>query len=710
MDSKYAVVGGQGMFGNTNKRKAPCNSVKVKKIKLAPENTSKGNDFALPLHISKQSNHSLPCESSNLGNIMEARKKLPVYTVKHRLLEEIKKNHTMIILGETGSGKTTQIPQLIHEQRLEGGGAIAVTQPRRVAAITIAIRVATEMNTEIGSIVGYSVRFEDVTSPRTKVKYLTDGMLLREAIIDPLLKKYSVIILDEAHERTVSTDVLFGVVKLAQKERDKHKNYPLKIIIMSATMDVDTFKKYYDNCPVIYLEGRTYPVTIYHSKMKQEDYQYATVCTIFQLHATTPPNHDFLVFLTGQEEIETVMYNIKQIAKEAPGPPIMVCPLYAGLPASKQLQVWRNTPQGMRKIVLATNIAEASVTIPNVKCVIDSGMVKERTWCTRTGAERLRVVPCARAAAWQRAGRAGRTQPGAAYRLYTSADFAARAPHHTPEILRCPLAPTILLLIAAGIEPSNFPLIEAPPAESITASLSLLKELGAIDNESNPKLTIIGKKMSAFPIDPKYSKVLLSAPEYNCLEEILSLVAVLSSENIFHTPMHKREEAIKVKQKFISPLGDHITLLNVYKAFCKAPLKKQWCKENYLNHKNLSYASEVRHQLLTICQNLKLQVTSCGSAVDQVLKCMLSGLFTNCAWSRGGGGGGGGGRYVTAGGSAAALHPSSALHSTRPAPAAVLYSELLHTGRRYLLTASAIQPQWLARVAPHYASRCRDYR
>ncbi|XP_075992156.1 ATP-dependent RNA helicase DHX33-like [Anticarsia gemmatalis] len=717
MDSKYASfgVGSNSKANGLKRNQIMLENIKVKKIKLShdkPGTTvinkteSNGHDNVKDNKIVKETAQDL----------LEARRQLPVYMVRNRLLEEIRKNETMILIGETGSGKTTQIPQLIHEQRIEGSGAIAVTQPRRVAAITIALRVAAEMNTEIGSIVGYSVRFEDVTSPRTKVKYLTDGMLLREAIIDPLLKKYSVIILDEAHERTVSTDVLFGIVKLAQKDRNEHKLNPLKLIIMSATMDVDAFRKYFNNCNVIYLEGRTFPVTIYHSKMKQDDYQYAAICTIFQLHSTTPANHDFLVFLTGQEEIETVMYNIKQIAREAPGPPIRVCPLYAGLPAAKQLQVWRDAPPGTRKIILATNIAEASVTIPRIKCVIDTGVVKERTWCGGTGAERLAVRASSQAAGWQRAGRAGRTAPGRAFRLFTAADFAARPPHHTPEIVRCPLASTLLLLIAAGAEPTSFPFIDAPPTDSVKASLTLLKELGAIDNEASPKLTVLGKKMSMFPIDPKYSKVLLSAPEYNCLDEALSLVAVLSSENLFHTPMHKREEAIKVKQKFLSPLGDHITLLNVFKAFCKAPLKKQWCKENYLNHKNLTYAFEVRQQLLAICQKLNMTVSSCGQAHDQLLKCLLCGLFTNCAWLRGaagaGGAGGagagaGGARYVTVGGAAAALHPGGALHTVRPAPGALLYSELLVTRRTYLLTASAIQPQWLHAVAPQYARRAR---
>ncbi|RVE42253.1 hypothetical protein evm_013095 [Chilo suppressalis] len=711
MDSKYSAVAGVKDVKTNNFKRKFVNIIEnnVKKVKLSQPDYKLNN-----VHGTNKNYKQTIVKEICPVNMQEARKRLPVLMVRSRLIQEIRNNLTMILIGETGSGKTTQVPQIIHEARLEGLGSIAVTQPRRVATITIALRVAAEMNTEIGGYVGYSVRFEDVTSPKTKVKYLTDGMLLREAIMDPLLKKYSVIILDEAHERTVNTDILFGIVKLAQKERIVKKLSELKVIIMSATMDVDTFRKYFDNCPVIYLEGRSYPVTIYHSKMKQEDYQYAALCTIFQLHATLPSEHDFLVFLTGQEEIESVMYNIKQIAKEAPGPLIKVCPLYAGLPAAKQLQVWKDPPQGTRKVVLATNIAEASVTIPRIKCVIDTGVVKERTWCTRTGAERLRVTRCAGAACWQRAGRAGRTAPGAAYRLYTVADLKARPPHSTPEIVRCPLAPTILLLIAAGMDPVTFPLIDAPSSDSIEASLVLLKELGAIDSESNPKLTPIGKKMSAFPIDPKYSKILLSAPEYGCLEEALSLVAVLSSENVFHTPMHKREEALKVKQKFISPLGDHITLLNVFKDFCKAPLKKQWCKENYLHHKNLTYASEIRHQLLSICQRLNLTVSSCGNALDQLLKCLLCGLFTNCAWLRSGAGGEGKsigvGRYVTASGAGASLHPAGALHTARPLPPAVLYTELLHTRRPYLLTVSAIQPHWLHRAAPEYARRCHASR
>lgn len=691
MDSKYSSMGMKdGGLKFSLKRKMPPEKINVKKIFV------KNNKSDVKNVTNQQQNGSKETAIKPAEDLQETRKKLPVYTMRSRLLEEIKKSNTMIVLGETGSGKTTQIPQIVYNAHLHGSQMIGISQPRRVAAITIALRVAKEMNSDIGNLVGYTVRFEDVSSQKTKIKYLTDGMLLREAMADSLLNKYSVIILDEAHERTVSTDVLFGIVKLAQKERNESKRNPLKVIIMSATMDVDAFSKYFDNCPVIYLEGRTYPVTIYHSKSKQDDYQYAAVCTIFQLHNTTPASHDFLVFLTGQEEIETVMYNIKQVAREASGPQLRVCPLYAGLPPNKQLLVWKDTPPGVRKVILATNIAEASITLPKVKCVIDCGMVKERTWCTSTGAERLRVCACAQTACCQRAGRAGRVSAGHAYRLYTAQDYNTRPRHNQPEITRCPLAPTILLLIAVGVEPSTFPLMDRPPQDSIKTSLKLLKDLGAIESEINPRLTPLGKKMAAFPIDPKYSKLILTANEFNCLDEIVSIVAVLSSENIFHNPLQKREEALRARQKFVSPLGDHITLLNVFKTFCKTSLKKQWCKENYLNHRNLSYSFDVRQQLLNICQRFNLTINSCGHTMDQVLKCMLCGLFTNCAWLRGSDAGPA--RYVTTSGAVASIHPSSHLHTIRPPPPAVLFSELLHTKRSYLVTVSSLQPHWLTHM------------
>lgn len=281
-------------------------------------------------------------------------------------------------MGETGCGKTTQIPQYIHSICNEY--KIGITQPRRVAAVSIAQRVAKELGSELGHLVGYSVRFEDSTSKLTKIKYLTDGMLLREAMLDNLLSKYNVIILDEAHERTIHTDVLFGIVKQAQQTRKSQNLKKLKVIIMSATMDVDHFVKYFHKSTVLYLEGRTYPILINYTKQKQEDYVHSCLVTIFQIHRTVPPSEDILVFLTGQDEIEAMASGIRAISKELPQhlPQLKVFALYAGLPTQQQLDVFKKLPPGKRKVILSTNVAETSLTISGIKHVVDSGMVKAR--------------------------------------------------------------------------------------------------------------------------------------------------------------------------------------------------------------------------------------------------------------------------------------------------------------------------------------------
>nr|CAD7451802.1 unnamed protein product [Timema tahoe] len=294
MDSKYSITVGQ--TSGKHKLNSPKNVVFT------------GSPVFKKAKLEQNLNTSSP-------SVFHQRKLLPVFGVRNKLLAEIYKYSSLIVIGETGSGKTTQIPQFMHEVKLYRNGMIGVTQPRRVAAMTISQRVAQEMNTNLGELVGYSVRFEDVTSKCTKLKYLTDGMLLREALLDPLLLSYSVIVLDEAHERTVHTDILFGVVKQAQKFRTERSLKPLKILVMSATMDVDHFSHYFGNIPVVYLEGRQYPVQVFHAIKTQEDYAFSCLVTIFQIHKDAPPNWDILVFLTGQEEIEAMAYNIRLISK-----------------------------------------------------------------------------------------------------------------------------------------------------------------------------------------------------------------------------------------------------------------------------------------------------------------------------------------------------------------------------------------------------------
>jgi HrpA-like RNA helicase len=376
-----------------------------------------------------------------------AREKLPVYQQKETIVNAVKENRAIVLVGETGSGKTTQIPQLLYQCPEFKGQRIVITQPRRVAAISLSKRVSEEMNTKLGTTVGYTIRFEDCTSPETKIKFATDGMLLRELLSDSLLSRYGVIILDEAHERTLRTDILFGAVKgILKKRRD------LKVVIMSATLNSKAFSEYFDNAPIVNIPGRQFPVTTYFAAKKQPDYLDAVLSCVFQIHKE--PKGDVLVFLTGQEEIENLEKLINEKAKQLDptAMKLLVCPIFASLPTSQQTKVFEPTPENTRKVVLSTNIAETSITISGIRYVVDTGMVKVRGFNHKTGIETLTVSPVSKASANQRAGRAGREAAGFCYRLYTESLFKELEEETEPEITRCNLASVILLLKASGID------------------------------------------------------------------------------------------------------------------------------------------------------------------------------------------------------------------------------------------------------------------
>ncbi|XP_013101680.1 ATP-dependent RNA helicase DHX33 [Stomoxys calcitrans] len=628
----------------------------------------------------------------------QQRQALPVTGCRKRLIQEIYKSDTLLIMGETGSGKTTQIPQFLLAAGLCNKGMIAVTQPRRVAAITVAKRVAQEQHSQLGETVGYTVRFEDCTSARTRIRFMTDGFLLREALADRLLRNYAVIMLDEAHERTVSTDVLFGIVKEAQRQRRLRSLLPLKVIVTSATMDIDHFGRYF-GVKGMYLEGRTHPVRVMHAKESQSDYLHATLVTLFDIHRNTPSNHDVLIFLTGQEEIEAMAQQIRQIAKTNINnvASVRVFPLYAQLPQNKQLECFLPAPANARKIVLATNIAETSVTIPGVRCVIDSGFVKRRIYSPSTGLDVLRVVRISQAQSWQRCGRAGRDAPGTCYRTYTQEEMNAFEKMPKPEILRSNICSTVLQLLALGIDCKSFDFLDRPSPEAMETAYQKLESLGAVRNASTvPELTPLGRQMAQFPLDPQYSKLLLAAPQFSCMEEMLSLVAVLSGDNVFVSSVEKREHANLAHAKFHSKYGDHLTLLNVFSAFQKTEKIKLWCHDNFLNTRNLSYARDVRKQLLEVVERLALQINSCGNNYDQVRKCLLVGLFDNIAELQ---------RdnfYMTiTGRQRAKIHPSSVFHG-KYRPEYIIFSEIVLTERNFLRQVTEISPEWVAEVVPHF--------
>lgn len=560
-------------------------------------------------------------------SIKQQRESLPVYKFRKQLLDAVNENQLMIVVGDTGSGKTTQLTQYLAEGGFANHGMIGCTQPRRVAAMSVAKRVAEEVGCKLGQEVGYTIRFEDCTSPDTKIKYMTDGMLQREVLMDPDLKKYSVIMLDEAHERTIATDVLFGLLKKTLKRRPD-----LKVIVTSATLDADKFSEYFNKCPIFTIPGRTYPVEIMYSREPEPDYLDAALVTVMQIHLTEPPG-DILLFLTGQEEIDTsceILYErMKALGPSVPE--LIILPVYSALPSEMQSKIFEPAPPGSRKVVIATNIAETSITIDQIYYVIDPGFVKQNAYDPKLGMDSLVVTPISQAQAKQRAGRAGRTGPGKTFRLYTEAAFQSEMlPTSIPEIQRQNLSNTILMLKAMGINDLlHFDFMDPPPTNTMLTALEELYALSALDDEG--LLTRLGRKMADFPMEPALAKTLLYSAEIGCSDEILSIVAMLSVQTVFYRPKEKQQQADQKKAKFHSPHGDHLTLLNVYNGWKQSRFSNPWCFENFIQARSMRRAQDVRQQLVSIMERYKNQIVSCGRNDKKVRQALCSGFFRNAA-------------------------------------------------------------------------------
>ena len=526
-------------------------------------------------------------------------------------------------------------------------------QPRRVAATTVAARVAEEIGCKLGEEVGYSIRFEDLTSAKTRIKFLTDGLLLREALADPLLSRYSVIMVDEAHERSLSTDILLGILRKISKRRAD-----LRIIISSATLQAEEFLRFFAGEQpdqsgdaaahpvgrIISLEGRMYPVDTMYLEEPAEDYVERAVKTVFDIHASEPDG-DILIFLTGRDEIDTALQLIADRAGSLHprAQSILSLPLYAGLTSEQQLYVFEPAPENTRKVIVSTNIAEASVTIDGIVYVIDCGFAKLRAFNPRTGIETLAATPISKASATQRAGRAGRTKPGKCYRLYTQPAYDSLPEATVPEIQRSNLAPIILQLKALGIDNVlRFDFLTPPPAELVIRALELLYSLGSVDDYA--KLTRpLGLRMAELSVEPMMAKVLLLAPTMTCLSEILSIAAMTSLQGAvwFHHDGEKKATE-SARRKFAVEEGDHLTLLNVYQAFVTQGRKEsKWCRDNFLNYKSMSRAVSVRAQLKrylerfgidvdeTLAANKKADDTSAKG--EQIRKCLTAGYFAHAA-------------------------------------------------------------------------------
>lgn len=632
------------------------------------------------------------------------RQRLPIFMHRTNILYLLEKYETVIIVGETGCGKSTQIPQYLHESGWTSEKwKICITQPRRVAVVTVATRVAEERGSFIGEEVGYSIRFDDCCNPQTtRVKFLTDGVLLRETMSDPLLSQYSVIMLDEAHERTLHTDIMIGLLKKIKKKRKD-----LRIIVSSATLDAEMFKDFFnsnitndkskDTAAILSVKGRSYPGDIHYTLSPVPDYLKTTVDTVMGIHKEEP-HGDILAFVTGQDEVESVVSQLIERARSLPkgSQYLKVLPMYGGLPHAEQMLVFKPTPHNTRKVVVATNIAEASITINGIVYVIDCGYVKLRAYSPKVGVESLLVVPVSQASANQRAGRAGRVRSGKVYRLYTEHDFLALNPATVPEMQRCNMASVLLQLKCLGIDNIlrfNFP--ARPPAQSMIRGLELLYALGALDKHGK-LVDPLGTNMAEFPTDPMIAKMLLSSGEFECSEEILSIAAMLQIQNIFLSPSKQKAAADNAKRKFSVYEGDHITLLNVYEAFLKCNKSSRWCHEHFLNYKGLSRAVKIREQFKKLLLQFKVPLISCDGDIDSICQCIVSGFFANAARLHPSG------SYRTVRDDHPLyIHPTSVLYTEAP-PQWVVYHEVLQTSKEYMRDVTKIDPSWLYKLAPQY--------
>ncbi|KAJ1438813.1 DEAH-box nuclear pre-mRNA splicing factor [Ochromonadaceae sp. CCMP2298] len=640
--------------------------------------------------------------SAQYYQILAKRKALPVYDFRAELLQKVRDNQVIVVEGETGSGKTTQIPQFLLPMLAQPGKqCIACTQPRRVAAMSIAKRVADEMDVTMGEQVGYTIRFEDCTNSQTILKFMTDGMLLREAMHDPFMQRYSCIVIDEAHERTLSTDVLMGLLKDVMIKRPD-----LKVVVMSATLDAEKFQKYFEGAPLMKVPGRTHPVEIFYTPEPEKDYMEAAVRTVVQIHQHEGVG-DVLLFLTGEEEIEEACRRIRAESEalgEAAGP-IEVLPLYASLPPRQQQDVFKTAPGPRRpggipgrKVIVSTNIAETSLTIDGIVYVVDPGFSKQKVFNPRIRVESLLVSPISQASAQQRSGRAGRTQPGRCFRLYTERSFTDELQQQTyPEILRSRMETVVLTLLKLGIEDLvHFDFMDPPAPETMMRALEELNYLGALDDEG--AITPMGHKMSEMPLEPQLAKMLLVSPDFQCSNEMLSIVALLSVPNVFMRPKEAAKAADESKAQFAHTDGDHLSLLNAYHAYKQAGSSKDWCWENFINFRSMQSCESVREQLARIMTKLRLPLlsTDFNSAdyYSNIRRCLTSGLFMQVAHLQKQG------HYLTVKDQqVVAIHPSSVIDSKPPW---ILFQDFVLTTRNYVRTCSVARLEWLTELAPHY--------
>ncbi len=639
---------------------------------------------------------------------------LPVAQKKDAILEAIRDHQVVIVAGETGSGKTTQIPKICLELGRGVLGTIGHTQPRRLAARTVGDRIAEELGTELGDVVGYKVRFTDRSSDDTLVKLMTDGILLAEIQTDRLLRRYDTLIIDEAHERSLNIDFLLGYLKEILPRRPD-----LKIIITSATIDPERFSRHFDGAPIVEVSGRTYPVEVRYrpitdpddpSADPDRDQIQAIIDAVDELGREAPG--DVLVFLSGEREIrDTAEALTKHLARQRT--PTEVLPLYARLSAAEQHRVFQAHRE--RRVVLATNVAETSLTVPGIKYVVDPGNARLSRYSHRLKVQRLPIEPISQASANQRKGRCGRVSEGICIRLYPEEDFESRPEFTDPEILRTNLASVILQMTSLGLgDIAAFPFVEPPDRRNVKAGVDLLHELGAIDpSEKDPRkrLTPLGRRLAQLPVDPRLGRMVLEADRNGCVREVLVIASALSIQDPRERPAEHQQAADERHRRFADPTSDFLAYLNLWNHLQEQQRElsgsafRRMCKNEFLHFLRVREWQDLHGQLKQVAKALGVTLNTAEAAPDRIHVSLLSGLLSHIGLldaekkekqRRGQ-------EYVGARGARFALFPGSSLF--KKPPRWVMSAELVETSRLWGRINARIEPEWVEPLAGHLVKR-----
>ncbi|KKY38360.1 putative atp-dependent rna helicase [Diaporthe ampelina] len=674
-------------------------------------------------------------------DLLRVREQLPIWKHRDEIRDGLRTNDVLIVAAETGSGKSTQVPQFLFTEEwcrkqtvkvrsgdnrandASVGGVIAITQPRRVAATTLAHRVSNEAGTPLrqtsGSregLVGYSVRFDHNVPRGTKIKFLTEGMLLQELLRDPHLRQYSAVIVDEIHERSVDVDLLSGFLKqIISGDKSGRGGIPLKVVVMSATANVGKIQSFFtvENATgalmpaTLEIPGRLYPVELIHTPKPVPDIQDALLKTIFKIHTEQPCPGDILAFLTGQEQIETAQKIIDDYAKtlDPKVPKLVPVPLFGQMSIEAQQKAFQPVKgRVVRKVVLATNIAETSVTVPGVRYVVDTGKAKVKQFRVRLGMESLLAKPISKSSAIQRTGRAGREAAGKCYRLYTEEGFQSLKDADLPEILRVDALGAVLTMKSRGIiDIYDFPLMDTPDDEAFDKALLHLHILGAISDDGS--ITEMGKKMASFPVTAPYGRVLLAAadPKYDCLLEAIDIISCLTAgEDIFHQlrSEEERENVEEHRKEVYRREGDLLTYLTTIQQYTAENTDRaEWCRRRKINVRVMRQALNVRKQLRGLCLKEKMLSEApepdpqpfnpmSPDRAELLLKCFLKGFSVKTAILAPDA------SYVTTQGKhVVAIHPSSVLHGQKKE--AIMFLEHVFTTKNYAKKVSVVQSNWI---------------